>query len=117
MVHQQQNSTLDGPETRRTRARTRTRYLLNTSVVAGFRFSFRWIWSSFFNRDGYTNGTTRRLAKDAPFRNLLVNWRVGQDSNLQPSDPKSEKALFLRLDAFGFGCKKPVNIDDFAFRP
>jgi hypothetical protein len=32
----------------------------------------------------------RGFVHNLTIRNPLMNWRVGQDSNLQPSDPKSE---------------------------
>src|SRR3989442_10268597 len=43
------------------------------------------------------------------------SWRVGQDSNLQPSDPKLEDALFFPFAPLGRGCKMPVVIGDFVF--
>ena len=43
----------------------------------------------FFNTHGGTNGTTPRVLENGGFCNPLKGWRVGQDSNLQPSDPKS----------------------------
>src|SRR5437867_13244463 len=41
-----------------------------------------------------TLDTTRGFATNRKIRNPLENWRVGQDSNLQPSDPKEPLACF-----------------------
>jgi hypothetical protein len=43
-----------------------------------------------FKRPVMTFATTLRLRGIPDFRNPLINWCIRQDSNLQPSDPKSE---------------------------